>query len=151
MLRLVSSLTAHDLCVVLLSGGGSALLPAPVASISLNDKQHVTRALMAAGATIGELNCVRKQLSRIKGGRLAMAAGPAQVVSLIISDVIGDPLDVIASGPTVADPATPAEALAVLRRYASEQPWPATVLRHLEEAPPSRVFPPPPSSACGTT
>jgi glycerate-2-kinase len=102
---------------VLLSGGGSALLPAPAEGISLSDKQSVTRMLMHSGASIQELNCVRKQLSRIKGGRLAAATNAGVIISLIISDVIGDPLDVIASGPTVPDPSTPQEALAVLRTY----------------------------------
>jgi glycerate-2-kinase len=131
ILGLVSALTADDLCLVLLSGGGSALLPAPSPPVSLADKQAVTRALMSAGATIGELNCVRRQLSRIKGGRLAAAAGGASLASLIISDVIGDPLDVIASGPTVPDPSTPAEALSVLERYGSGRRWPETVLDYL--------------------
>jgi glycerate-2-kinase len=131
ILELVSGLSPGDLCLVLLSGGGSALLPSPVPPISLADKQEVTRALMAAGATIAELNCVRKQLSRIKGGRLALAAGAASLVSLIVSDVIGDPLDVIASGPTVADASTPADALAVLRRYGDGRRWPDSVLDYL--------------------
>jgi glycerate-2-kinase len=133
ILDLVSTLSTDDLCLVLLSGGGSALLPAPVAPISLADKQEVTRALMSAGATIGELNCVRRQLSRIKGGRLARAAAPAAVVSLIISDVIGDPLDVIASGPTVPDLSTPGEAMSILRRYEGPRPWPPSVLQLLAE------------------
>ena len=111
----MESLSADDICVVLLSGGGSALLPAPASGLSLADKQAVTRLLMTSGTTIDELNCVRKHLSRIKGGNLARAAGFAQVVALIISDVVGDPLDVIASGPTVADPTTAADALAVLQ------------------------------------
>jgi glycerate 2-kinase len=118
ILRRVRQLSADDLCLVLLSGGASALLPAPVPGVSLADKLAVTRLLMAGGATINELNCVRKQLSAIKGGHLARAAGDARVVSLIISDVIGDPLDVIASGPTVADRSTVADALAVLERVA---------------------------------
>jgi glycerate-2-kinase len=115
ILEIVRELTADDVCIVLLSGGGSALLPAPVPQISLADKQAVTRSLMHAGATIGELNCVRKQLSEIKGGRLAKASGAGLTIALIISDVIGDPLDVIASGPTVDDSSTPADALFVLR------------------------------------
>jgi len=118
ILEMVRSTTAADLCVVLLSGGGSALLPAPVDAITLADKQAVTRFLMHAGATINELNCVRKQLSQVKGGRLARACNAGLTIALIISDVIGDPLDVIASGPTVEDSSTPDEALAILRRFA---------------------------------
>jgi len=118
ILRLVSELSPDDVAIVLLSGGGSALLPAPVSGISLADKQAVTRHLMSSGATINELNCVRKQLSDIKGGNLARAARGSRLVSLIISDVIGDPLDVIASGPTIADRTTAADALAVLKKFA---------------------------------
>jgi hydroxypyruvate reductase len=101
----------------LLSGGGSALLPAPAPGVSLEEKQAVTRLLSAGGANIQELNTVRKQLSRIKGGGLARACRAGRLISLIISDVLGDPLDVIASGPTVPDRSTPAEALAILERY----------------------------------
>lgn len=121
ILRFIGELSCDDIGVVLLSGGGSALLPAPVAGVSLGDKQTVTRFLMAAGAPINELNCVRKQLSQIKGGRLARGACGARLVALIISDVIGDPLDVIASGPTVDDSATAADALAVLSKFASDR------------------------------
>ena len=105
------------MCLCLLSGGGSALLPAPVPGISLADKQAVTRHLSAAGANIAELNTVRKQLSRIKGGGLARACRAGRLITLIISDVLGDPLDVIASGPTVQDQSTAADALAILERY----------------------------------
>ncbi len=119
MLQMVARLRSEDVCVVLLSGGGSALLPAPPPRIRLADKQAVTRHLMRSGATIEELNCVRKQLSEIKGGRLARASRAGLLIALIISDVINDPLDVIASGPTVNDTSTPAAALAVLRRYAN--------------------------------
>ncbi len=119
ILSRVRQLSSDDLCVVLLSGGGSALLPAPAPGVSLADKLAVTRLLMARGATINELNCVRKHLSAIKGGNLARAAGDARVVALIISDVIGDPLDVIGSGPTVADRSTVADALGILERIAS--------------------------------
>ena len=117
ILRLVESLTAADLCLVLLSGGGSALMPAPAEGVTLDDKLAVTRHLSAAGAKIEELNTVRKQLSRIKGGGLLEACRAGRLVSLIISDVLGDPLDVIASGPTVADSSTPREAIEVLRRF----------------------------------
>ena len=117
ILEIAGALGPEDLCLCLLSGGGSALLPAPVAGLSLADKQAVTRHLSAAGANIQELNTVRKQLSRIKGGGLARACRAGRLVTLIISDVLGDPLDVIASGPTVPDSSTAADALAVLDRY----------------------------------
>lgn len=121
ILRLVSSLDENDLCLCLISGGGSALLPAPAAGITLEDKLAVTRHLSSAGANIAELNTVRKQLSRIKGGGLARACNAGQLVSLVISDVLGDPLDLIASGPTVPDSSTPEEALAILHRYAAAE------------------------------
>jgi len=121
IMQRIRQLSVDDLCIVLLSGGGSALLPLPVRGISLADKQAVTRLLMSAGATINELNCVRKHLSQIKGGNLVQAAWKARLVSLIISDVIGDPLDVIASGPTVADRSTAAEALSILNRFAPDR------------------------------
>lgn len=117
ILRLVQSLTDGDLCLCLISGGGSALMPAPVEAITLDDKLAVTRHLSAAGANIEELNTVRKQLSRVKGGGLMRACRAGRLVSLIISDVLGDPLDVIASGPTVEDSSTPEAALEVLRRF----------------------------------
>lgn len=120
ILELVKGLTDRDLCLVLLSGGGSALLPAPTEGVSLEDKQTVTRLLMHGGATIQELNCVRRHLSRVKGGGLARTAKAGRMVSLIISDVIGDPLDVIASGPTVPDSSTPGQALDVLKRVISQ-------------------------------
>ena len=107
---------AEDVVVFLVSGGGSALTPAPVRPITLAEKQETTRLLLGAGATINELNAVRKHLSLFKGGQLARAAAPATLVSLILSDVIGDPLDVIASGPTAPDPTTFADAQAVLER-----------------------------------
>lgn len=117
ILAMVADLKPNDVCVVLLSGGGSALLPAPVSAIRLEDKQAVTQFLMRSGATINELNCVRKQLSQVKGGGLARASRAGLMLTLIISDVIGDPLDVIASGPTVANSSTAADALDVLRRF----------------------------------
>jgi len=117
MLSLVAAARPDDVVMCLLSGGGSALLPAPAAGISLADKQVVTRLLHACGATIGEMNAVRKHLSRFKGGGLAQACNACQLYSLIISDVIGDPLDVIASGPTAPDPTTFGDALAVLMKF----------------------------------
>lgn len=120
ILKMITQLQPDDLCLVLISGGGSALLPAPLPPVTLEDKQAVTRLLMSSGATIQELNCVRKQISQVKGGRLAQAATSGTVIALIISDVVGDPLDIIASGPTVTDPATPEEAIWVLEHYATD-------------------------------
>lgn len=122
MLELVDNLSADDLVLCLISGGGSALLPLPVADITLEMKQSINRRLLECGATISEINCVRRHLSAIKGGRLAAACHPAQVSTLLISDVPGDrPID-IASGPTVADPTTCAQALDIVRRYGIELP-----------------------------
>ena len=118
----VKGLTPDDLVLVLLSGGGSALLAAPMAGITLAEKRAVTKALLACGASIGEINCVRKHLSAIKGGRLALAAAPARVLTLAISDVPGDDLSTIASGPTVPDPTDCAAALEIVDRYAIELP-----------------------------
>ncbi len=114
----ISGLTAADRVLALISGGGSALLAAPAAGLRLADKRAITAALLKSGAAIGDINCVRKHLSAIKGGRLAAAAWPASVLTLAISDVPGDDPAVIASGPTVADPTTAAEALAILDFYA---------------------------------
>jgi glycerate 2-kinase len=122
LLQAVHGLTADDLVLVLLSGGGSALLAAPMAGITLDEKRGVTKALLACGANIGEINCVRKHLSAIKGGRLALAAAPARVLTLAISDVPGDDLSTIASGPTVPDPTTCADALEIADRYGIELP-----------------------------
>jgi glycerate 2-kinase len=120
MLELVRALSADDMVLCLISGGGSALLPLPAKGLTLDQKQNVSRALLASGATISEINCVRRHLSAIKGGRLAAASYPAQVLALLISDVPGDrPVD-IASGPTVADPTTSADALNIVRRYGIE-------------------------------
>ncbi|WP_236903910.1 glycerate kinase type-2 family protein [Cupriavidus malaysiensis] len=122
MLALVSGLGPDDLVISLVSGGGSSLLPLPLAGITLADKQALNRALLKSGATISEMNCVRRHLSAIKGGRLAAACHPARVCNLLLSDVPGDdPVD-IASGPTVADPGTRADALDILRRYGLEVP-----------------------------
>lgn len=144
ILQIVSGLGPHDLCVVLLSGGGSALLPAPVPEITLDDKQAVTRFLMHAGADIGELNCVRKQLSQVKGGGLGRASNAGRTLVLIISDVVGDPLDVIASGPTVSDSSTPAEALAVLEKHdPSRRDVPQAVWKFLSQRSRSEPTPQP--------
>jgi glycerate 2-kinase len=112
----------RDLVICVISGGASALLPAPVAGLTLEQKQGITRALINGGATIHELNTVRKHLSLIKGGQLAALAAPARVIALILSDVIGDDLDVIGSGPTVADRSTVADAQAVLKKYGVADP-----------------------------
>lgn len=128
MLALVEGLTADDLVICLISGGGSALLPLPGEGVTLEDKQAINRALLKSGATISEMNCVRRHLSAIKGGRLAAACHPARVVNLLISDVPGDnPMD-IASGPTVADPTTCADALEIVRRYGIALPAGARAL-----------------------
>ena len=122
MLALTQGLTADDLVLCLISGGGSALLTLPAEGLGLDDKQAINRQLLASGANIAEMNCVRKHLSRIKGGRLAAACAPARVVTLTISDVPGDDPSIIASGPTVADASTSADALAILQRYAIDVP-----------------------------
>jgi glycerate 2-kinase len=122
ILALAEGLTADDLVICLISGGGSALLSLPADGITLEDKQAVTGDLLKSGATIHEMNCVRKHLSAIKGGRLATAAAPARLVAFAISDVPGDELDVIGSGPTVADPTTYADAIGVLEKYAVTPP-----------------------------
>ena len=132
ILALMQGLTSDDLVLALISGGGSALLALPDGGLTLADKQAVNRALLASGATIQEMNCVRRHLSAIKGGRLAAAAHPARVVTLAISDVPGDEPSVIASGPTVPDPTTFAEAQAILARYEAEVP--AAVAAHLADA-----------------
>jgi hydroxypyruvate reductase len=127
---LVSGLTEDDLVIALISGGGSALLVGPAPGLTLEHKQAVNKALLASGASISEMNCVRRHLSAVKGGRLAAACHPARVLTLLISDVPGDnPMD-IASGPTVGDPTTRADALAIVRRYRIEVP--AEVLAWLE-------------------
>jgi hydroxypyruvate reductase len=117
ILRRVSGLGPDDLVLALISGGASALLALPAAGVSLEEKQAINRALLVSGATIAEMNCVRKHLSAIKGGRLAAAAAPARIVTLAISDVPGDDPAIIGSGPTVADPTTHGDALAIIRDY----------------------------------
>lgn len=122
LLGTVAGLTADDLVLCLLSGGGSALLPALPEGVALAEEQALARALLRSGASIAEMNCVRKHVSRIKGGRLAAAAAPARVHTLLISDVPGDDPATVASGPTVPDPTTRADALAVLARHAIAPP-----------------------------
>jgi glycerate 2-kinase len=132
ILRLARDAGPDSLVLCLISGGGSALSPAPVRGVTLAEKQAVTRLLLECGATINELNAVRKHLSRLKGGQLARAAHPARVVSLLLSDVIGDPLDVIASGPTAPDPTTFGDALGILDRFRLRARLPPSVRAHLE-------------------
>lgn len=132
ILHLLDDCDAQTLVVCLLSGGASALLVSPANDITLQDKQATTRLLLNAGATINELNAVRKHLSQVKGGRLAKAASPAQLVTFILSDVIGDPLDVIASGPTAPDSSTFGDACSVIEKYVSRKALPASVVAHLQ-------------------
>lgn len=132
LLELAERAGENDLVLCLISGGGSALMTAPAQGLALEDIQLATQALLRAGATINELNAVRKHLSRISGGRLARAAAPARVLSLILSDVTGSPLDVIASGPTAPDPTTFQDALAVLQRHGLAHNVPAAVLDRLQ-------------------
>jgi hydroxypyruvate reductase len=133
ILSLVEKAGKRDLVICLISGGGSALLIAPVQDISLEDKQSATKLLLACGATIHEFNTVRKHLSRAKGGRLAQMAYPATVISLILSDVVGDDLDVIASGPTVPDSSKFEEAVQILRGYGVWDQLTPSVRNHLEK------------------
>jgi len=135
----VKGLGSRDLVLVLISGGGSALTPAPVDGITLAEKQALTKALLACGADIREMNTLRKHISRIKGGQLARAAAPARVFALILSDIVGDPLDAIASGPTVPDPRTYADALAIVDKYNLRQGIPASVRAHLEAGAAGRI------------
>ncbi len=133
VLQFVRSAGGDTLVLCLLSGGGSALLVAPERGITLADKRETTDLLLRAGASINELNAVRKHLSSVKGGRLAETAAPATVLTLILSDVIGDRLDVIASGPTAPDSTTFGNALAVIERYGLEHKIPKQVREHLEQ------------------
>ncbi len=132
MMAMVAGLTENDLVLCLISGGGSSLLALPAAGITLAEKQAINKALLKSGAAISEMNCVRKHLSAIKGGRLALACAPARVVTLLISDVPGDDPCIIASGPTLPDATTCAEALAILRKYAIALP--ASIVQYLESA-----------------
>ena len=133
IMEMVRAAGADDLVLCCISGGGSALLPLPAEGLTLDAKQAVTRELLGCGATINELNAVRKHLSGIKGGQLARAAAPAGTASLVLSDVIGDPLDTIASGPTAPDPTTFADALAVIERYDLLGRAPRSVIDHLRK------------------
>ena len=133
ILSLVENADERDLIICLISGGGSALLIAPVQEISLEDKQNATKLLLACGATIHEINTVRKHLSRAKGGRFAQMANPATITSLILSDVVGDDLDVIASGPTVPDSSTFKDAEQILKGYGIWDQLASSVRNHIEK------------------
>ena len=132
IIEFLEDCTARDLVLCLISGGGSALMTSPAEGIHLEDLQKLTRLLLACGADIGEINTLRKHLDQIKGGRLARLAHPARLVTLILSDVIGSPLDVIASGPTVADPTTYHDAIQILRKYSLENEVPLPILSYLQ-------------------
>lgn len=136
MLRMLQAANQRDLCIALISGGGSALLPAPIDGVSLEDKLEMIRLLSAGGADITELNTVRKHLSRVKGGGLLAASNAGEIVTLILSDVLGDPIDLIASGPTVVDPSSHADALAVLSKYDPRRQLPAPIYETLAKDPP---------------
>ena len=144
ILKLVREAGPRDLCMALISGGGSALLPAPIAGVSLEDKLAVIRTLSGAGADIIELNTVRKHLSTVKGGGLLRACRAGELITLVLSDVLGDPLDVIASGPTVIDSSSSQDAQAVLLKYDPERTLPESVYRALTHA----HEPPVPTTVC---
>jgi hydroxypyruvate reductase len=135
VLNFVSGLGADDLLLCLISGGASALVTAPRPGLTLDDLQALTRQLLACGARVDEINTLRRHLDGVKGGGLARAAFPARVLSLILSDVVGNPLEVIASGPTAPDPSTRADALGVLQKYALSDQVPDSVLAALERTP----------------
>lgn len=133
MVRFLESLEKNDLVICLISGGGSALMTLPLEGITTEDMRETNRLLLFSGATINEMNTVRKHLDQVKGGGLARKVFPARLITLVLSDVIGDPLDVIASGPTVADPTTFEDAAAIINQYQLEDKIPASVLNHLED------------------
>jgi glycerate 2-kinase len=133
MVDLADRASEGDLVICLISGGGSALMTLPVEGVSLKDMEALTSSLLRCGATINEINTIRKHLSQIKGGNLSRAAYPADVVSLILSDVVGNPLDVIASGPTVPDSSTFADAYEIVERYGLEDELPTSIIDHLRQ------------------
>ena len=134
ILEILDAATENDLIVCLISGGGSALLELPIPGISLDDLRALTDALLRCGATINEINTLRKHISQVKGGQLARRAGQAQIIALILSDVIGSPLDMIASGPTAPDPTTFADALDVIERYGLRGQIPENIAAHIERS-----------------
>lgn len=131
MLNFLSQVNSDDLVIGLISGGGSSLMTLPIDPISLTDYQDITRLLLFCGASIHEMNCVRKHIDQLKGGGLLRAVGSARMETLVLSDVVGDDLDVIASGPTVTDPSTYQDALAIIDKYRLEKDTPTSVLEHL--------------------
>ena len=139
IMKLVSTLEPNDLCIALMSGGASSLLTLPAEGLTLADKQEVNRALLRSGATISDMNCLRKHLSAVKGGRLAAQVAPARLVTLLISDVPGDNPGVIGSGPTVPDQTTFKDALRIVKKYNIELPH--SVARHLERGEPETPKP----------
>lgn len=139
IIKILEGAGEKDLVISLISGGGSALLPLPPEPITLEEKQKTTDLLLKSGASIHEINCVRKHLSRIKGGNLARAAYPARVLNLMISDVVGDVMNVIASGPFVADSSTFGEAMEILNRHGIAEAVPAAVLQHLQSGIEGRI------------
>lgn len=139
MIDLLQQAGPDDLVICLISGGGSALMVAPWPGITLADERRLTNQLLRSGATINEINTVRKHLSRVKGGGLARIAAPATIISLILSDVLGNPLDVIASGPTVPDPTTYLDAWEVLERYGLTDDLPPAIARHLQDGLAGRI------------
>lgn len=139
ILELLGSAGKNDLVLCLLSGGGSALAPLPAPGLSLEDKQAMSRILLGCGATIHEINALRKHTSGIKGGRMAAAAYPAEVVALILSDVVGDDLDVIASGPTVPDSSSFADCLTIIDTYRLRETLPRSIVHHIEAGAAGRV------------
>jgi len=132
ILNLLSQTTERDLIICLISGGGSALLPLPCEGVSLEEKKKTTELLLNCGATIQEINAVRKHISRIKGGRLALAAFPSELITLILSDVVGDDLDVIASGPTVPDRSSFSDVKEIFRKYGLFNKLPNSVVQHIQ-------------------
>ena len=132
IVEMVQAAGERDLVIFLVSGGGSALFPYPADGLSLADKQQATESLLKSGATIQEINAVRKHLSRLKGGRFAQLVAPAQLITLVLSDVVGDSLEAIASGPTVADTSTYDDCLKILRRYQIQRSIPFAVMDYLE-------------------
>ena len=132
IIQLLSTTKVDDLVICLISGGGSSLLTLPEEGISLNHIQALTNILLECGATINDINCLRKHLSQVKGGQLARFASPAQIASLILSDVVSDPLDVIASGPTAPDPTTYDDAIGILEKYGVVKQVPTQIIQHLK-------------------
>lgn len=139
IIQLLENTRQDDLVICLISGGGSALMVSPVRGVSLQDLQKLTEVLLASGATVNEINVLRKHLDRVKGGQIARYASPAKLICLILSDVVGDPLDVIASGPTLPDPSTFKDALSILERYQISDQMPLSIIDHLNQGRDAKV------------